>query len=401
VNNGQSSFAIFGERARFDKPIPVGQLYFPSWDRYERAFRGIFERQYYTNNGPLLTELEGRLEQFLDVKHAICVSNATLGLMMAADALNLMGKVIIPSFTFVASAQSLSWSGIEPVFCDVDSATHQITIDKLDSLIDDQVTGIMGVNLWGGACDPVALEQYAEAKGLKLYFDSAHAFGCMVEDTKIGNFGCLEVFSFHATKILSATEGGCICTNDDDVAARLRSIRPSYGDAKNVTIARVANARMSEAQAAIALLSLEDFPQNQKNNEALFRTYKEGLKHIPGIKLVEPAGVSFSNYQYVVCEVDETVFGLSRESLIAVLNAENVKARRYFYPGTHRTIGFRDKLSEYDHRLPVTDLLCTSCMQLPIGAMVDCNAVDAICEIIDKSQRNSDLLSSYIAERGK
>jgi len=203
MNNGEKNFAILGVKPKFDKPIPIGQLYFPTWDRYEASFRGIFERQYYINNGPLLTELEDKLQQFLGVKHAICVSNATFGLMMAVDAMELTGKVVMPSFTFIASAQSLSWAGIEPIFCDVNSATHQIAIDKLDALIDDQVTGIMGVNLWGGACDPVALEQYAEAKGLKLYFDSAHAFGCVVDNTKIANFGSLEVFSFHATKILS------------------------------------------------------------------------------------------------------------------------------------------------------------------------------------------------------
>lgn len=401
MNNGEKNFAILGAKPRFDKPIPIGQLYFPSWERYVSAFRGIFERQYYINNGPLLTELEDKLQQFLGVKHAICVTNATFGLMMAADAMNLTGKVIMPSFTFIASAQSLSWSGIEPVFCDVDPTTHQLAIDKLDALMDEHVTGIMGVNLWGGACDPVALEKYAHARGLKLYFDSAHAFGCVVEDTKIANFGSIEVFSFHATKVLSATEGGCICTNDDYLADRLRCIRPSYGEHKSVGITKVANARMSEAQAAIALLSLEDFPQNQQKNETLFHKYEEGLKHIPGIKLVKPAGVTFSNYQYIVCEVDQDIFGLSRDSLITVLKAENVNARRYFYPGTHRSIGYRDSLPKFADSLPVTDYLCASCVQFPVGALVDINTVNKICELIDNVQRNSHLLKSYFAEQGK
>jgi dTDP-4-amino-4,6-dideoxygalactose transaminase len=397
MNNGEKHFAILGAEPMYAKPIPIGQLYFPSWERYEASFRGIFERHYYTNNGPLLTELEDKLQQFLGVKHAICVSNATFGLMMAAEAMNLFGKVILPSFTFIASAQSLSWTGIEPVFCDVDPLTHQIAINKLDALIDDQVTGIMGVNLWGGACNPVALEQYAQKHGLKLYFDSAHAFGCVVGSTNVANFGSIEVFSFHATKILSATEGGCICTNDDDLAARLRTIRPSYGDNNPVDVTKVANARMSEAQAAIALLSLEDFSQNQHNNETLFRLYEEKLKNIPGIKLVKPAGVTFSNYQYLVCEVDENIFGLSRDSLITVLKAENVNARRYFYPGTHCSIGYLKNLPAYKDSLPVTDHLCATCIQLPVGAMVDCDAVNGICEIIAKSQCNSDLLKSFFA----
>ncbi|NOT14053.1 MAG: DegT/DnrJ/EryC1/StrS family aminotransferase [Methylotenera sp.] len=397
MNIGKESLALLGGAPVFDKPIPVGQLYFPSWERYETAFRGIFERQYYTNNGPLLAELENKLQHFLGVKHAICVSNATFGLMMAVDALNLSGKVITPSFTFIASTQSLSWAGVEPVFCDVDPITHQIAIEQIDALIDDDVTGIMGVNLWGGACDPVALESFASSRNLKLYFDSAHAFGCKVGDTSIANFGSLEVFSFHATKVLSATEGGCICTNDDNIAARLRSIRPSYGDANSVNVMRVANARMSEAQAAIALMSLEDFPKNQQKNKLLFDIYEAQLKHIPGIKLVRPAGVTFSNYQYIVCELDESVFGLSRDSLIAVLKAENVNARRYFYPGSHRSIEYNH--AKYNQNLPVTDYLCAACIQLPVGAMVDSHAVESICDIVSRAHQHAHALKTYFEKR--
>lgn len=393
--------ALLGGTAAFAKMLPVGQLYFPSWDRYEAAMRGIFERRYYTNQGPLVQQLEARLQEFLDVKHVICVTNATIGLMMAAEALGLSGKVVLPSFTFIASAQSLSWTGIEPVFCDVNPSTHQIDIDKIDALLDDQVTGIMGVNLWGGASDPLALESFAYDRDLKLYFDSAHAFGCEVNHKKIAGFGSLEVFSFHATKILSATEGGCLCTNDVMLAAKLRNIRSSYGAGRPVPVVKTSNGRMSEAQAAIALMSLDDFPENQKKNAMLFCKYEERLKNIPGIKLVKPAGVTFSNYQYLVCEVDENIFGLSRDSLIAVLKAENVNARRYFYPGVHRSAGYKNSIRGLIDDLPVTESLCASCIQLPIGAMVDCDSVDMICEIIDKCQRSAGLLKSFFAEHGE
>lgn len=384
-----TSFALFGAKPAFEKPLPIGQLYFPSWERYEAAFRGIFERQYYNNNGPLHEELEEKLQQFLGVKHAICVANATLGLMMVADAMGLSGKVILPSFTFVASAQSLSWAGLEPVFCDVDPDTHQIALDQIGALIDKGVSAIMGVNLWGGSCNPKALAELAGAKGVQLYFDSAHAFGCTVDGVRIGNFGHAEVFSFHATKILSAAEGGCICTNDDDLAARLRSIRPSYGADKPVNIVRVANARMSEAQAAIALMSLEDFPANQKNNEALYRLYEAQLKTIPGLRLVRPSGVSFSNYQYLVCILDEREFGLPRDLLLDLLKAENVVARRYFYPGIHRSIPYAQELPQYLDRLPNTDSLCASCIQFPIGALVFAQDIERICDILSRAHQAS------------
>ena len=382
-------FALFGAKPAFDVPLPVGQLYFPSKERYEAAFRGIFERQYYTNQGPLTQQLEEKLQQFLGVKHAICVSNATIGLMMVPDAMGLSGKVILPSFTFAATAHSLTWAGLKPVFCDIDLNTHQIAIDRIGALIDEDVSAILGVNLWGGACNPKSLNELADAHGVKLYFDSAHAFGCAVDGVRIGVFGRAEVFSFHATKILSATEGGCICTNDDDLAARLRNVRSSYGAGKFVNVVKTANGRMSEAQAAIALMSLEDFPANQRNNEVLHRLYAAQLNAIPGLHLFKPTGVSFSNYQYLVCRLDEREFGLPRDLLIDILKAENVVARRYFYPGLHRSIPYAQELPQYLNRLPNTDALCESCIQLPVGALVSAQSVERICSILIRAHQAS------------
>lgn len=383
------AFALLGAAPAFERPIPVGQLYFPAWERYEAAFRGIFERQYYTNQGPLAAQLEGRLQEFLGVRHAICVSNATIGLMMVAEALQLRGKVILPAFTFAASAQSLSWTGIEPVFCDVDQQTGQIALDQIAALIDSDTSAIMGVNLWGGACDPLALEALARKHNVQLYFDSAHAFGCAVEGKRIGNFGQAEVFSFHATKVLSASEGGCICTNDDILAARLRNIRSSYGAGHAVPVVKTSNGRMSEAQAAIALMSLEDFPVNQANNEQQYKAYALGLRDIPGISLMMPVGVSFSNYQYLVCNIDAVAFGMPRDLIMELLKAENVLARRYFYPGVHRCIPYIDDFPLYQDRLPQTDALCANVMQLPVGALLSQLDIARICQILALAQRHA------------
>jgi dTDP-4-amino-4,6-dideoxygalactose transaminase len=383
----RTDFALFGAPPAFARPLPVGQLYFPSRERYEEAFRGIFERQYYTEYGPLNRQLEERLQQFLGVRHAICVTNATVALMMVADAMGLGGKVILPGFTFAASAQSLSWAGLEPVFCDVNPDTHQIALDQVAALIDKDVSAIMGVHLWGGACEPEALAELAKANGVQLYFDAAHAFGCEVDGVRIGNFGRAEVFSFHATKILSATEGGCICTNDDELAARLRTMRSSAGAGKPTEVVRTVNGRMSEAQCAIALMSLEDFPANRQNNETLYRLYAAQLAAIPGLHLVRPSGVSLSNYQYLVCQIDEGEFGLSRDTLIALLKAENVNARRYFYPGLHRSIPYAQDFPRYLERLPNTDSLSASCIQLPIGALVSAQGVERICSILSRAHQ--------------
>ena len=389
------AFALFGGKPAFEKPLPVGQLYFPSWERYEAAFRGIFGRGWYTNQGPLTQQLEQRLQLFLGVKHAICVSNATIGLMMLPDAMGLTGKVVLPSFTFAAAAQALSWAGLTPIFCDVDPNTHQIDVESSRTLIDEDVSAIMGVNLWGGACDVAKLGALADSNGVQLYFDSAHAFGCEVGGVRIGGFGRAEVFSFHATKVLSATEGGCICTNEDELAARLRNIRSSYGAGEPVTVVKTATGRMSEAQAAVALMSLEDFPANQTNNKTLYDIYAAQLAAIPGLRLVEPSGVSFSNYQYVVCRVDEREYGLPRDFLIELLKAENVMARRYFYPGVHRSIPYVEALPTYRDRLTSTDELSATCIQFPIGALVSPEAVERVCSILSHAH----LASSEIRAR--
>lgn len=383
------SFAIFGAPPAFDKPVPVGQLYFPSWERYEEKFRGIFDRQYYTEYGPLNQELEQKLQQFLGVKHAICVTNETVGLMMVADAMGLSGKVILPALAHISSAQSLGWAGLEPVFCDVSPDTRQIAPDRVASLIDRGVSAIMGVHLCGGACDPKALAELAGAHGVQLYFDAAHAFGCEADGVRVGNFGRAEVFSFHADNILNATEGGCICTNDDELAARLRTMRSSAGAGKPVEVTRTVNGRMSEAQAAIALMSLEDFPANQKNNETLYRLYEAHLAVIHGLHLVKPTGVSFSNYQHLVCRVNERAFGLSRDLLIALLKAENVNAQRYFYPGLHRSIPYSQELPQYLDHLPNTDNLCASCIRFPVGTLVYAQSVERICNILLRAHQAS------------
>ena len=271
-------FALFGASPAFAERVFVGQRYFPSWDRYGQAFRGIFERQYYTEYGPLNQQLEHRLQQLFGVKHAICVTNETVALMMAADAIGLSGRVILPRYALPASTQSLVWAGLEPVYCDIDSDTHQICIEDVASLIDESVGAIMGVHLWGGACDTEALAQMAAAHGVQLYFDAAHAFGCTVDGVHIGNFGRCEVFSFHQANILNGTEGGCICTNEDDLAARLRTMRSSSGAAEAVSVIKTVNGRMSEAQAAIALMSVEDFPANRQNNQNLHGHYERWMR---------------------------------------------------------------------------------------------------------------------------
>jgi dTDP-4-amino-4,6-dideoxygalactose transaminase len=376
-------FALFGAPPAFAESMSVGQRYFPSWDRYQQAFKGIFDRQYYTEYGPLNQQLEQKLQTFLGVKHAICVTNETVGLMIAADAMGLSGRVILPRYSPAGSTQSLVWAGLEPVYCDLDPDTHQISIDRVASLIDDSVSAIMGVHLWGGACDTKALARIAHAHGIQLYFDAAHAFGCMVDGTRIGNFGRCEVLSFHQDNILNATEGGCVCTNDDELAASLRTMRSSSGAREAVVVIKTVNGRFSEAQAAIALMNLEDFPANRQNNENLHRRYEIGLESIRGLELIKPTGVSLSNFQCALCRVDQRKYGLPQATLIALLNAENLCA---------------EPEATCSQWLPDADSLGASNIHLPIGARMTVQEVDRICTILTKAHRAAPAICARLAK---
>lgn len=396
MKRGPEEFACAGGSPAFSSAIPVGQLYFPDWEQYEAAVRGIIQRRYYSSHGPLVRELESRLEAYLGVRNAVVVTNGTLGLYLVALALGLKGKVIMPSFTFIATAQAFLLAGIEPVFCDVDPLTHHLTPEAAEAVLEDGVCAVCAVNLWGGTVDVPGLEGWARSHGLPLIFDSAHAFGVQRAEGMVGRFGQAEVFSFHATKVMSATEGGCISTDDDDLAERLRNIRSDNGVRRPMAVPLTVSARMSEAQAAIALMSLDDFERRMANNRDIFETYRSTLAAAPGVRIFEPNGVLNSSYQNVVVEISETEYGLSRDNLWAILRAEGVQVRRYFKPGTHRCVPFDSIRPQQVEALPVTDGLCRTVLQLPIGARLTSADAATISRVIRDAHVHAEVLRSCV-----
>jgi dTDP-4-amino-4,6-dideoxygalactose transaminase len=388
-------FALLGATPTFPQFVPLGQRYFPSWERYQEAFRGIFDRQYYTEYGPLNQQLERKLEEFLGVKHAICVTNETVGMMMVASALELTGKVILSPLASDSAVASLRWTGLDPVYCNLNPETLQVDASQLEELIDDDVSAIMGMHAFGGACDVKTLAQVAESRGLRLYFDASHAFGCTVNGKYVGNFGIAEVFSFHQDNILSATEGGCICTNDDDLAASLRTMRSSAGAGRPVVVTKTVNGRMTEAQSAIALMNLEDHLEHKEHNENLYRIYQSRLAPIFGLQLIEPFGTGQTSYQSTVCAVNESEFGLTCEMIVRVLQAENVGARRISnrLPSTRKSTGKTD--AQHEPKFENEDSTFDSYLQLPIGATTSEKDVALVCQILDKAQNANERVLKY------
>lgn len=374
--------ACFGGASTFAEPLHVGQMNLPSWERFQAAFTGIFERRWFTNHGPLVRELEGRLAEFLGVRHVVCMTNGTLALMLALQAMELEGRVVVPAFTFPATVQALTWAGLDPVFCDVDPRRHILTAELVRPHLGQGVSAVLGVHLWGRACDPEGLAELCRDRGLALLYDAAHAFGCSHGGRRMGCFGAVEVFSFHATKVLNAAEGGCAATNDDALAARLRTIRNFHAGETFAPVDLRLNAKMSEAQAAMALLSLEDYPENAAANLRRYQAYARLLSGLPGVELLPYPEGEENNFQFVVLDIDPERAGLSRDDLVVMLEAENVLARRYFTPGIHRSPPYCQSIPLPAGALPATDRLSERLMQLPSGQPVRDQDVAAICGLL-------------------
>lgn len=397
VKPGINGLAFFGGQAAFDEALHVGRPNIGNREQFLARVNEMFDQRRLSNNGPFVRELEEKLAVFLGVKHCIAMCNATIALEITARALGLQGEVIVPSFTFVASAHALQWQEITPVFCDVSAADHNIDPTKIEALITPRTTGILGVHVWGRACKIEALSEIARAHHLRLMFDAAHAFACTHRGQMIGGFGDAEVFSFHATKFFNSFEGGAVTTNNDELAQRLRGMR-NFGFAGLDTVVDIGtNGKMSEVSAAMALTSLESLDTFIDINYENYLAYCAGLDSIPGVQLIKYRGDEKNNYQYVVIEIDESSAGLSRDLLVKLLHAENVLARRYFYPGCHQMEPYRSYFPNARLLLPETENLTQKVLQLPTGTAVGKAEIDRTCELIRFVFANSQEIHASIA----
>jgi dTDP-4-amino-4,6-dideoxygalactose transaminase len=391
--------AIFGGSPAFAAALHVGRPNLGDRDRLRARLDDILDRRWLTNQGPYVQEFERRLAELAQVKHCIAMCNATVALEIAIRALGLRGEVIVPSYTFVATAHALQWQEITPVFCDVDPRTHNIDPGAVEAMITPRTTGIIGVHLWGRACDVQGLEDIARRRGLQLMFDAAHAFGCTYRGRPLGGSGRAEVFSFHATKFLNSFEGGAVATNDDALAAQIR-LMSNFGFAGYDRVVYVGtNGKMTEISAAMGLTNLEGMDDFLHENRRAWHDYADDLRGLPGLTMMEYDPQERSNFQYVVIEIDSRRAGLTRDDLLAVLHAENVLARRYFFPGCHRMEPYRSYFPHAGLTLPRTEALCDRVLVLPTGPTVSTEDIRAITAIIGLSLRNASHLLPRLQPR--
>jgi dTDP-4-amino-4,6-dideoxygalactose transaminase len=374
--------ASVNDSPKFASPLHVGCPNIGDRERLMERFGQSLERRWLTNDGPLVKEFEQRLCEIVGVKHCIAMCNATIAMEIAIRALGMTGEVIVPSFTFVATAHALQWQEITPVFCDIDPVTHNLDPTCLERLITPRTSGIIGVHIWGSPCDVTALDEIARRHGLTLMFDAAHAFGCSHQGRMIGGFGRAEVFSFHATKFVSCGEGGAIATNDDELAKKMQLMRnfgfSGYDDVSYVGT----NGKMNEFSAAMGLTSLESSEAFAARNRENHDAYRLALSSIRGLRVLDYDSLERQNYQYVVVEVDARRAGITRDELVRLLHADNVLARRYFFPGCHRMEPYRSYYPNAGLLLTHTERLCERVLQLPTGMAVAGAEIGAIGDLL-------------------
>jgi dTDP-4-amino-4,6-dideoxygalactose transaminase len=384
-----NDLALFGGKPAFEEALHVGRPNIGHRDAFLARVKDILDRRWLTNYGPMVQEFEHRVASYVGVKHCIAMCNGTVALEIATRALGMKSEVIVPSFTFIATAHALQWQEITPVFCDIDPKTYCIDPSKVESLITPRTTGIVGVHLWGRACDVITLTEIARRHKLKLLFDAAHAFGCSHNGRMIGTFGDAEVFSFHATKFLNSLEGGAVLTNDEELARKIRLMKNFGFDGPDNVIYIGTNGKMNEMSAAMGLTSLESIGEFIEVNRRNYDLYREGLAGITGMRLIPYETGDKSNYQYIVLEIDEVKAGVSRDHLQEILICENVFARRYFYPGIHRMEPYRSYFPHARLLLPETERLAKRVLLLPTGTSIGSNEINTICQIIQLAVINS------------
>ncbi|HZD81196.1 MAG TPA: DegT/DnrJ/EryC1/StrS family aminotransferase [Actinomycetota bacterium] len=334
-------------------------------------------------NGPFVRRLEARAAEYLGVHHCIAVSSCTSGLMLMLRAAGLSGDVIVPSFTFMATAHAVAWNGLRPVFADIDPSSLTLDPRSVEKAVGVRTSAVLATHVYGSPCDVEGLQAVADRHGIRLFFDAAHAFGSLRAGRHVGGFGGAEVFSLSPTKPLVAAEGGIVATDDDVLAERCRMGR-DYGNPGDYDCRFVGlNGRMSELHAAVALASFADLEGRIGERNRIAGWYRDALDGVPGIRFPSVPGGDRSTYKDLAVLVDPEAFGMDADALSLALAAEGIETRRYYAPPVHRTRAYAR--SSTNGGLPVTDEASARALCLPLWEGMAMEAVERVAEVLTRA----------------
>ena len=379
--------AALGGPKAFPAGLPFVRPTVPDPDAVLGDIRTILSSGMLTN-GSYVRALEDRAAEYLGVRNCVAVSSCTAGLMLALRVADLAGDVIVPSFTFAATAHAVAWNGLRPVFADIDPSTLTLSPEAVERAAGVRTSAILATHTYGTPCDPEQLEETARRIGVRLFFDAAHAFGSRHRGRAVGGFGDAEVFSLSPTKVVVAAEGGIIATDDDTLAERCR-IGRDYGNPGDYDCRFVGlNARMSEIHAAIALASLSGLDERIDRRNAIARRYIDALRMIPGIDFPEVPAGDRSTFKDFTILVDPDGFGLDATALAEALAAEGIDTRRYYAPPVHKMKAYRFLAASANGSLPVTEHAAAAVLTLPLWSAMTDEQVEVVADAVSRIQRH-------------
>lgn len=367
-----------------DKPIYVTQPYLPPLEEFIPYLEEIWASKILTNGGPMHQRLERALCEYLGVEHIALFNNGTIALLTALQALGITGEVITTPYSFVATAHSLLWNGIKPVFVDIDPRTLNLDPSKIEAAITPQTTAILPVHCYGNPCDVEAIQSIADQYNLRVIYDAAHAFGVQDAGGSILRHGDLSVLSFHATKVFNTFEGGAIVCPDAETKQRIDQLK-NFGFVDEVTVVAAGiNGKMSEVNAAFGLLQLKYIGKVIEARRKIFLGYQSKLGELHGLSMAKKEINSSGNFSYFPIIIDDK-FPITRDALYDALRMEKVYARRYFYPlipdlVTYREFQPKDEGALLNARRIASQVLC-----LPMHPELTAIDMAKVIEIIYKA----------------
>jgi dTDP-4-amino-4,6-dideoxygalactose transaminase len=367
------------------RPIYVTQPLLPPLEQFNGYLQRIWDSRILTNSGPLHKQLEHELCRHLGVEHIALFANATIALVTALQSLRITGEVITTPFSFVATAHSLLWNGIKPVFADIDPVTLNLDPQRIEAAITPQTTAIMPVHVYGEPCDVDAIQRLADNYNLRVVYDAAHAFGVKLGKRSVLVHGDLSILSFHATKVFNTFEGGAIVCPDARTKLRIDQLKNFGFVDETVVVAPGINGKMSEVNAAMGLLQLGHIEAALDRRAQLDATYRAELAGVRGIRCVEFRGASTHNFSYFPILVDDD-YPLDRDALYHAMRARGIYTRRYFFPLISEFPMYRGLTSAHRDNLPVAHDIARRVLCLPIYPALERDDQQRVIDVIREAR---------------
>jgi len=358
--------------------IPITRPFLPPIAEYEALLKGVWMRNWFTNNGPLVNELELELKAYLGLDHLLFTTNGTTALQMAIRALRLSGEIITTPFSYVATTSSIVWENCTPVFADV--LEGELTIDPaaVESAITEKTSAIIATHVYGNPCRVEELEDVARRHNLKLIYDAAHCFGTQWKGRTIYAWGDISAASFHATKLYHTVEGGAVMTRDPETLRHLSYLRNFGHDSPDEVVAAGINGKNSELHAAMGLVNLRHIADILADRRQCWNHYRSKLAHEGKIQTLRLADEEGYNHAYfpIFLPNEELTLKVKR----ALENAE-IYPRRFFYPSLSTLPYVRRSPT------PIADAAAASVLCLPLYHGMSPEEQDYVCRVVLRTLR--------------